>query len=197
MRGRTMKPCIEMPRVTVTRYQTNFLSSTRTDFMWRISPAIRKATPTGARWTTHWVTFIITWDTDLKKLRRGFPSSPERAMATPVATEKMTRPRMLVLEFQVESILQLVISSGSIIAPVVTSSSRPLLGCTMTVLYCCMVAWTRLGGKQLVTRSRRVSTAVPAPSSPFSMTWSVLAVPGLMVTQRTMPRLTARKVVTM
>ena len=79
MRGRMTKPWKVMPRVTVTRYQASLVSSAMTDFMCRISPAIRKATPMGARWTTQLVTFIITWDTDLKNISRGLPSSPDRA----------------------------------------------------------------------------------------------------------------------
>ena len=37
-------------------YQASLVSSARTDFMWRISPAMRKHTPIGARWTTQDVT---------------------------------------------------------------------------------------------------------------------------------------------
>ena len=79
MRGRMMKPWVVMPRVTVTRYQTSLVSSASTDFMCRISPAIRNATPRGARCTTQLVSRIITCDTDLKNISRGLPSSPDKA----------------------------------------------------------------------------------------------------------------------
>ena len=118
-------------------------------------------------------------------------------MATPVATEKITSPRMLVLLFQVELILQVLTSSAYIIAPVLVSSAASMSGSMMIVLYCCMVACTRLGGKQLVNRSSRVSTAVLLLSSFWSMTVSVLAAPGCMTTVRQMPRLTASRVVVM
>ena len=153
--GRMMKPWVVMPRQTVIRYlgckhesalkpkemqideivkrwrrkdthQASLVSSARTDFMWRISPAMRKQTPMGARWTTHEVTwggiicslkktlksifninilffckkqncfnktFIMTWDTDRKKRRRGLPSSPEIEMAMP------NRTSILILNF--------------------------------------------------------------------------------------------------
>ena len=66
-------------------------------------------------------TFIMTMLTLLKKLRSGFPSSPHIAMATPVTIEKTINPRMLVLLDQVDLNTQVVLSAGSIVAPVVIS----------------------------------------------------------------------------
>ena len=61
-------------------------------------------------------------------------------IAMPVATEKMTRPRMLVLWFHVSPILQVSTMSGWIMAPVLGSSTAAWPGSITTVLYCCMVA---------------------------------------------------------
>ena len=53
-KGSTRTP--ERETIEKDAYQASFVSSARTDFMWRISPAMRKQTPMGARWTTQEVT---------------------------------------------------------------------------------------------------------------------------------------------
>jgi len=141
----------------------------------------------------------MTAESDWKKARSGLPSWPDRAMETPVARENTTSPRMLVLCVQLPASRQVWGWLGTSIAPVSLSSTVSCPGSSSTVLYCCIVACTRLGGKQFVSRSRRVSAAPPLaapPWCPASRPASPPSLPGWMVVQSRMPRLTASRVVT-
>jgi len=52
----------------------------------------------------------MTAETLVKKASKGFPSSPQQAMATPVTMENTTKPKMLVLLPQELLIGQVVLS---------------------------------------------------------------------------------------
>ena len=83
MSGSTMKPWMASPSRTTMKYQASFLNSAARSLFSSSWPAIRKQTPTGARWMIHVVIFIITTLKLSKNCSRGLPASPHTTMATP------------------------------------------------------------------------------------------------------------------
>ena len=85
---------MDNPRITVAKYQPRLAKVFPGSFISITDPATRNRTPTGARFITHPVTFIITDTRLLKNFKIASPSSPTAAIATPKTKLKTTRPKI-------------------------------------------------------------------------------------------------------
>ena len=192
-----MPPWMNRPSRTVPKYQASGQTVSPKSFISIIWPAMRKQTPTGAMWMIHVVTFIMTAVTLWKKCSSGLPSSPTLAMATPVTTENAISPRMFVPWLHSPANRHVFLSVSLTTKPA-GSRLTPGPGYTRVVRYCCTVARTMLGGKQLRTRSISVSVVVKLRDRADGLGAeppSALRTPGRMVVTSVMPRTTASAVV--
>merc|ERR1719445_21879 len=154
----------------------------------------------GARLMTQVVITIMASDRLVKNASRGFPFSPSLARDTPRMIAKVMRPRILEPEVHSPLNFQVRGSPGSL--RWFSSSKYAVVqllslqgGLIRAVLYCCIVAWTMLGGTACLIRSIRVSGVVTSRALIFLSLLSCPETPGWMETTRMMPRMTARMVV--
>ena len=82
---------------------------------------------------------------------------------------KNTRPRILVPLVNSPEIFQVYRFDPSLSTP--PSIFLPSPGYVKTVLYCCMVAWTKFGGHRFLAKSSKVSTAVTLRDVPAWKNW--------------------------